>query len=349
MGESEVKTAQPLSLLAHPISDIPPPERRIGRELLRNINQVLNQYVQETRGNYLQSKIDNYAGIVKGLGSMGVEISKVVIVMGNLLASRHQLENAFNYVDSTASTVELHFNHTLQHINPSYNPDSASSKIGKFTGEYIIPLLISAPARGASRTIIYIQANKLPLGLRQTLRKLLFKTQTSQPLIDRALTMKPKVFSQETRTIQPLQKPLYRSRFATDKTVARLAERNVRMITPQKYATSINSKVNLNAKMSAMEKVPNIAERIKTLPDGRIRYYKAERLSKKNGPTRGSSYVLEYNPKTGRVRGWDENYGHSGKVIRVHPKMINGQDIIGQHYPQTKSEIEMLLKLKGEQ
>lgn len=34
----------------------------------------------------------------------------------------------------------------------------------------------------------------------------------------------------------------------------------------------------------------------------------------------------------------------NGNVNRVHPKMIDGQDIIGQHYPPTKAEIDAFLK-----
>jgi len=33
-------------------------------------------------------------------------------------------------------------------------------------------------------------------------------------------------------------------------------------------------------------------------------------------PTRGASFVTEYNPKTGDVRQWIESYNHSGNVIR---------------------------------
>lgn len=50
--------------------------------------------------------------------------------------------------------------------------------------------------------------------------------------------------------------------------------------------------------------------------------------------------MTEYNPETGTVRQWMENYDHSGNVIRVHPKSINGQPVIGQHYPPTGKEIQ---------
>lgn len=43
------------------------------------------------------------------------------------------------------------------------------------------------------------------------------------------------------------------------------------------------------------------------------------------GPTRGRSYVAEFNPTTGQVRAREENYDYSGVVNRVHPKMNNGE------------------------
>ena len=53
--------------------------------------------------------------------------------------------------------------------------------------------------------------------------------------------------------------------------------------------------------------------------------------------------MTEYNPETGAVRQWMESYDHSGNVIRVHPKSINGQPVIGQHYPPTGKEIQLEL------
>jgi len=78
---------------------------------------------------------------------------------------------------------------------------------------------------------------------------------------------------------------------------------------------------------------------MRVLPDGRIRYYKPERLSNTAGPTRGSSFALEYNPKNGQTRGWNECYDKSGKINRVHPKDINGQILTSPHFPPTLSEL----------
>ena len=48
-----------------------------------------------------------------------------------------------------------------------------------------------------------------------------------------------------------------------------------------------------------------------------------------------------------------ECYDHSGKVNRVHPKQINGQNVLSPHYPpllesyfMNKQEIGKLLKLE---
>lgn len=104
-------------------------------------------------------------------------------------------------------------------------------------------------------------------------------------------------------------------------------------------AENVNAGVNLNSKLSQLEKAQWTSSKIRNLPDGRIRYYKPERLAFTKGSTRGSSYVTEYNPLTNRVRGWNECYNHLGEVNRVHPKNINGQDLISQHYPYTIKEL----------
>ena len=67
-------------------------------------------------------------------------------------------------------------------------------------------------------------------------------------------------------------------------------------------------------------------------------------FSKTPGPTRGGLHVTEHNPSTGQVRSWQECYDQEGNVNRVHPKSLNGQDLIGQHYPPTRSELELFKK-----
>ena len=74
------------------------------------------------------------------------------------------------------------------------------------------------------------------------------------------------------------------------------------------------------------------------LPDGRIRYYGAETPARTPGPTRGTSFVTEWDPETNSVRQWMESYDQSDNVNRVHPKTINGQNVIGPHYPPTGAE-----------
>jgi filamentous hemagglutinin len=76
-----------------------------------------------------------------------------------------------------------------------------------------------------------------------------------------------------------------------------------------------------------------------------VRYYTPEKLSDIPGPTRGSSYVTEYDEKTNRIRQWTECYDHFGNVNRVRPKMINGREVFSQHYPATYKDI--LNSMKG--
>jgi len=94
----------------------------------------------------------------------------------------------------------------------------------------------------------------------------------------------------------------------------------------------------LDRKLSALEKAQSSAAQARKLPDGRVRYYGAEKGSRSPGPTRGRSFVTEYDPATGRVRQWMETYDQSGAVNRVHPKMVNGEVLDVQHYPPTAGE-----------
>jgi hypothetical protein len=109
-------------------------------------------------------------------------------------------------------------------------------------------------------------------------------------------------------------------------------------------ANNINAKAAVNTKMRALQKAQNEAVKTKKLGDGRIRYYMPETPSRTPGPTRGSTHVTEYNPDTGQVRAWRECYDHQGNINRIHPKMIDGQQINGQHYPPTRIESEFLKK-----
>ncbi len=106
------------------------------------------------------------------------------------------------------------------------------------------------------------------------------------------------------------------------------------------YSESLNSAGVIAKKMRELEKAEKEAVKIRNLSDGRVRYYFEEVPSGKPGPTRGRSQVTEYNTKTGQVRHWSECYDHDGNVNRVHPKMVDGQDVKSTHYPLTAKEKE---------
>jgi filamentous hemagglutinin len=112
-------------------------------------------------------------------------------------------------------------------------------------------------------------------------------------------------------------------------------------------ATTYHAHVSVNKKFSTLEKAQKTSVKTENLPDGRIRYYAKERPSAKSGPTRGSSYVTEYNSKIKQVRSWIENYNHDGSVNRIHPKTLDGQDLKAQHYPPIKSESKAFAKKPG--
>jgi RHS repeat-associated protein len=109
-------------------------------------------------------------------------------------------------------------------------------------------------------------------------------------------------------------------------------------ITPS-GASSANAAAALNSKLSALQGAQANAARVRNLPDGRIRYYGPETPARTPGPTRGAAEVTEWNQNSQSVRMWRESYDHSGNVNRVHPQMINGQQVNSPHYPPTGREL----------
>lgn len=118
-----------------------------------------------------------------------------------------------------------------------------------------------------------------------------------------------------------------------------LARAGGRILAARGGAQSANAADALGRKLSALEKAQGGAARTRTLPDGRVRYYGAETAARTDGPTRGAALVTEHNPQTGQVRQWMESYGHDGSVVRVHPKMIDGQILDSPHFPPTGREL----------
>ncbi|MCX5923794.1 MAG: hypothetical protein NTU89_04525 [Candidatus Dependentiae bacterium] len=97
-------------------------------------------------------------------------------------------------------------------------------------------------------------------------------------------------------------------------------------------------------KSSALRDAQRVADKTIELPDGRMRYYEKIKPSDTPGPTSGRSFVTEFDPKTGRVRQWQECYDHSGNVNRIRPTMVNGRAIASQHYPATYKDMQNNIK-----
>jgi len=102
---------------------------------------------------------------------------------------------------------------------------------------------------------------------------------------------------------------------------------------------SVNAGTALRSKLSALQGAQKDAANIRFLPDGRIRYYDPETPARTPGPTRGASYVTEWDPSTSGVRSWMESYDQFGNVNRVHPKTKDGFSVNSAHYPPTGKEL----------
>jgi hypothetical protein len=103
-------------------------------------------------------------------------------------------------------------------------------------------------------------------------------------------------------------------------------------------ADNPNAADALTRKLNALQNVQQGSASNRVLPDGRVRYYGPEVAARTPGRTRGASYVTEWDPSNGFVRSWMENYDAAGNVIRVHPKMLNGQILDSPHIPPLPGE-----------
>ncbi|MGE3432836.1 MAG: RHS repeat-associated core domain-containing protein [Ramlibacter sp.] len=68
---------------------------------------------------------------------------------------------------------------------------------------------------------------------------------------------------------------------------------------------------------------------VKEMENGRVRYYGEVQAANKTGEMAGRRYVHEFNPATGRSRGWHETVDHAGNVRQVRPELNNGSK---KHY-----------------
>ena len=160
------------------------------------------------------------------------------------------------------------------------------------------------------------------------LMKFLFRTRVPQPLIDRALTIKPEAFSQEIRAIEAMQQPFYRSGFVTDKTAMKLAAREISPVFPTNTSGN-NSYISFLERGKA--RVISISDMSKAgqLSDkGKEVISKAGRALQKHSERPNPSF-----PKpTGNVKEvsaqgqkyLDEILNHPEKVISIEkPKSLN--------------------------
>ena len=159
-------------------------------------------------------------------------------------------------------------------------------------------------------------------------------------------TQKVQVVAQESNMSKAIAKELINAEQKFDKS-AKVVVKN-QLGRKGNAPPAVDTRCLLDKNLEIAENAKLDAKTIKKLSDGRIRYYEKETPSSTSGPTRGSSYVTEYDPNKGIVRSWYENYDHFGKINRVHPKMINGTNIDSLHYPHTGRELEQIfLKTKG--
>lgn len=89
-----------------------------------------------------------------------------------------------------------------------------------------------------------------------------------------------------------------------------------------KGATSAKQAADLSKHLRYSEKYGTAG--VKGLEDGRVRYSGDVKPPNTPGEMAGRRYVHEYDPATGRSRGWHETVDQYGNVRQVRPELNNG-------------------------
>ncbi|MDR5758549.1 RHS repeat-associated core domain-containing protein, partial [Caballeronia sp. LZ035] len=94
-----------------------------------------------------------------------------------------------------------------------------------------------------------------------------------------------------------------------------------------KTATDAKQAADLKRHLGYQERYGHAGSR--ELEDGRIRYYGEVSPATKPGEMVGRRYVHEFDPSTGRTRGWHETIDHAANVRQVRPELNDG---VKTHY-----------------
>lgn len=104
--------------------------------------------------------------------------------------------------------------------------------------------------------------------------------------------------------------------------IGKLAGPAARSVVAKSGAESAKQAADLSKHLRYSEKYGQAG--VKELENGRIRYYGDMQPASKSGEMAGRRYVHEFDPATGRSRGWHETLDHSGSVRQVRPEMNSG-------------------------
>nr|VFK81050.1 MAG: hypothetical protein BECKSD772D_GA0070982_12081 [Candidatus Kentron sp. SD] len=181
----------------------------IPKQTQEKVKTWVKDYIQEIKNDPLQARKDLDVAVI-----LGAKKAVVVALQAFEQPSLKQRPNTYGLMEASNK-----FDRWMAG-KVNVNLDSRNAQIGMFVGEIFAPMGMVKTARPVMK-------------VGQEAIQFIRSTQRARPLVDRML-LSPQNFGRELRAIQAMQNPVHRSGWVGEGTVARLAERNVRVIQPMK-------------------------------------------------------------------------------------------------------------------
>ena len=192
---------------------------KIAVAAVSEARNVLEEYNRERINNPLQSQAD----LILSLPRTGGRLAKDFVKLLNALVrvSHPEYPEAMNMdhnLDALAGFIDGHYVNIIHSFYPTYDPNSASSRLGNFIWEVVPVARAVSVSRLAMRSGAV--ASRVPM----------YKNiVTAEEAIGKRI-------AERAAFLERMNNPVYRSGIVTEGTVAKLTERQIRVITPVKLS-----------------------------------------------------------------------------------------------------------------
>nr|VFK81178.1 MAG: hypothetical protein BECKSD772D_GA0070982_12452 [Candidatus Kentron sp. SD] len=181
----------------------------IPKRTQEKVKTWITDYIQEIKNDPIQARKDLDVAVI-----LGAKKAVVVALQAFEQPSLKQRPNTYGLMEASNRFDRW----VAGKVN--VNLDSRNAQVGMFVGEIFAPMGMCKTARPVMK-------------VGQEAIQFIRSTQRARPLVDRVL-LSPQTFGRELRAIQGMQQQAYRGGLVGEGTVAKLADRSVRVIQPMK-------------------------------------------------------------------------------------------------------------------